>query len=112
MSSKMKQKKDTETQEIPDTPISKTPRLTKLYEEVLKQIEELETELRPYRKTYEKLTNDPRLIEARQKIRELNTKLAPLKNEQAALARAAGSISLRDGVLKKSAEDRTTSESS
>lgn len=105
MSDKVKgRKKATETTE--DT-ASKTPRLKKLYDEVVEQIEELEEELEPYRKIYEKLTNDPRLIEARTKIKEINAKLAPLKNEQAALARAGGAISLRDGVLKKSAEDRT-----
>ena len=51
-------------------------------------------ELQPFRDDYERLTNDPRLIECRAKIREMNAQIGPVDNELASLAKLLGGKSL------------------
>lgn len=74
---------------------AKAPRTAKLYEELKAEEARLEAILAPARETYERLVNDPALIEARKVIRATNALLAPVKNELAVLARAGGARSLK-----------------
>ena len=53
-------------------------------------------ELQPFRDDYERLTNDPRLIECRAKIKEMNGKIGPVDNELADLSKLLGGKSLHD----------------
>lgn len=62
-----------------------TPRLATLKAELQKREAELEAKLTPYRADYERLLNDPRLIECRKAIKQINSELLPVKNELAAL---------------------------
>lgn len=67
-----------------------SPRLREIYEDLKAQEEDLLAELQPHRDFYEKHVNDPHYLEARAKIKEISARLAPVRNELAALARALG----------------------
>jgi hypothetical protein len=73
----------------------KTPRLRELFLELLAEKEKLLEMIRPARETYEKLVNDPQLIEVRRLIKEMNPKLAAIDNELAGLTRALGSKGIK-----------------
>jgi hypothetical protein len=81
---------------------SKTPRVLQLKKELEKEKEALEKELAPYRELYEKHVNDPKYLEARVKIKEISSKLGPICNELASIARAGGSkgIKIEPGEFK------------
>lgn len=77
------------------TIVNKSPRVSALKRELEQDVAALQEELVPYRELYEALVNDPRLIECRKKIKEINNKLFPLLNELAAIARAGGAKSIK-----------------
>ena len=82
--------------------MSKTPLVDALKQELEAKKDKLAAKLQPYRDDYEKLINDPRLIECRKMIKEINSELAPIQNELAALARADGAkgIKVEGGVFE------------
>lgn len=84
-------------------PKSKTPLVDELRSKLATDVEKLEAVLKQYREYHDKHVNDPKFIEARKKIKEINAKLAPLKNEQAAITRGSagnkGSIKAEPGVI-------------
>lgn len=80
-------KEDVGTIEVKD----KTPRLRTMFNELLAQKQALAAELKPSRDFHDKHVNDPKLLEARKKIKEINAKMAPIDQELAGLARAIGS---------------------
>ncbi len=65
------------------------------YAELVAEKAVLVAQLQPFRDDYERLTNDPRLIECRAAIKALSNKLAPVDNELAALTRVMGGRSLQ-----------------
>lgn len=69
----------------------KAPRVAELKAKLEAEKAALEAELAPYRAFYEAHVNDPKYLEAKAKIKELNAKIAPIGNELAALARSMGS---------------------
>lgn len=69
--------------------------LRKRHAELLALQQALRAKLEPARADYERLTNDPRLLAARQTIKAVNAELAPVEQELASLARAGGARSLR-----------------
>lgn len=82
---------ETVTEVVPD----KSPRVSALKRELEQDIAALQEELAPYREFYEAHVNDPRLLECRAKIKEINAKLFPLLSELAAIARASGAKSIK-----------------
>lgn len=78
----------------------KMPRLKELFKQVSAEKVELLKVVAPARETYEKLINDPKLVEARKVIKEFNPKLAKLDQELAGLAKALGgkNMKLETGV--------------
>ena len=82
--------------EVPDiVRPSKSPRVAALLQELQKEKEALEAELKPYREFYEAHVNDPKFIAAKVKIKEINAKLFPIFNEIAAIARSKGAKSIK-----------------
>jgi cell division septum initiation protein DivIVA len=81
---------------------AKNPRLQAIYQELLAQEESLLAELQPHRDFYEAHANDPRYLEARAKIKEVSGRLAPVRNELAALAKALGgrAIQVESGAFQ------------
>jgi hypothetical protein len=75
--------------------VVKAPRVAALVEQLQAEKAELEAQLAPYREFYEAHVNDPKYLEAKVKIKELNAKIAPLCNELAAIARANGAKSIK-----------------
>lgn len=76
-------------------PASKTPLADALKVKLQEERDRLKAELKPYREVYDQKINDPELLEARAKIRELSNLLIPVENELAALVRAGGSKGLK-----------------
>lgn len=73
----------------------KNPRVAELYKQLQTEKEALEKELQPYREVHDKHVNDPKFLEARKKIKEINAKLGPICNELASIARAGGARSIK-----------------
>ncbi len=62
--------------------------------ELQNQKDALVAALKPARDDYERLVNDPRLLECKRIIKETNAKLLPIENELAGLARMLGGKSI------------------
>lgn len=75
--------------------VSKSPRADAFKEQLLKEEAELKDKIKPYREFYEAHVNDPKYLESRSKIKEINAELAKVHNELAGLARAAGSKGIK-----------------
>ncbi len=73
----------------------KAPQVAALKAKLEAEKAALEAELAPFRAFYEQHVNDPKYLEAKVKIREINAKLAPIGNELAALARVSGAKNLK-----------------
>lgn len=90
--------------EVPDA-ADKTPRLTAYKRELEARRDELQGRLAPHREFYEAHSNDPKFIEAKNQIRELQKELGPVMNELAALARVStnnvGGIKAEAGEYKR-----------
>lgn len=76
-------------------PAEKTPRLRELLEQLSAEKQELLKALGPARADYERLINDPRLIECRKVLKEHAPRLAAIDNELAGLARAIGARGIK-----------------
>lgn len=81
------------------TPInSKSPQVDALYKQLKEKHDKLQAQLAPYRETYERLVNDPKLLEARKMIIHINRELGLIQNELAAIARGNGSKGIQVGA--------------
>lgn len=91
-----------EVKKEPEQKKIKAPLTAALKAKLLVEKETLEKELSPHREFYEKHVNDPKYLESKKKIKELNNKLGPINNELAALARAEGAkgIKAESGVFE------------
>lgn len=75
--------------------LEKTPLLQLIFKKLQGEKAKLLDVVAPARADYERLTNDPRLIECKRIIKESNPKLAAIDNELAGLARALGSRGIK-----------------
>lgn len=83
---------------------AKSPRSDALKRELEAERDKLQAELAPYREDYERLANNPRLIECRLHIKRINALLMPIMNDLAALVRAGGSKGIQAEAGSYSAE--------
>lgn len=74
---------------------TKAPITAALKAKLLEEEARLETQLAPHRDLHDRHVNDPKFLAAKRAIKEISPKLAAVKNELAALARAGGAKSLK-----------------
>lgn len=75
----------------------KYPALCELRDQLQSEKDALLKIVQPAREDYERLSNDPRLIECRQVIKQHSKRLAEIDNELGGLAKAMGGRSLSGG---------------
>jgi hypothetical protein len=79
---------------------AKYPHLVAVQEKLEAEKAEILKVVQPARADYERLSNDPRLLECRRIIKENNKRLAEIDTELGGLARAMGAVSLSSGAGK------------
>ena len=86
-----------------ESTLSKSPRADALKAELLIEESKLRAELAPHREVYDKMMNDPKLLNCQKAIKDISARLAAVQNELAKMVRAGGSkgITIEPGIYNR-----------